>query len=313
MLILRSLFPVLAGVTIAAVSPPPADVSVYGQVECAKSSTAPECLVKAKVSAKGVSSPSKECRNRDGDVVPCSLPGKGWYHASTGCYYRKAPAARVRDLWELPSGQSWFRGECGDPIRGFTSDFAPIRPFSTGVDAEALAEEATSQLDLPNPVIEMNPGPAVQVVHVPTWFWISEDSWRPISATASTETGPVTASVTATARPVRAVWSTGDGTTVSCQGRGTEWTDETLDPAAESPTCGHTYTRPSSPTEATSLGSQAPGHFQLKATITWQVTWAGAGTTGTADPMTTTSAMNVQVIEGTTRNSAGNRRGAGAR
>ena len=88
--------------------------------------------------------------------------------------------------------------------------------------------------------------------------------------------------LTATATPVRLVLSTGDRASVTCNGPGTAWTAG-QDAHAPSPTCGHTFT--------------SPGSYSVTVTVTWNVSWAGGGVTGTAPGMTTTATLNLQVEE----------------
>jgi hypothetical protein len=144
-----------------------------------------------------------------------------------------------------------------------------------------LAQEAVSRLDLPTPAIRLSPAlPAPQIVFLPMWVWLDADSWDSRSATASVPG----LSVTATATAQKLVLSPGDGATVICNGRGTEWTAGT-DPAAAS-TCGHTYTT-----------LPPRGVFTLRATVTWSVAWAGGGATGTVPDLTTTAAVDLEVRE----------------
>lgn len=148
------------------------------------------------------------------------------------------------------------------------------------ISPEVVARIAVSRLVLPSVVIRVNPA-ADQLVGLPSWFWVDGGSWRPQSATASVPG----LSVTATAVPVRTVWSTGDGASVGCAGPGTPWRFG-MDPRAVSPSCGHTYTRPS-----------PAGRLTLRVTVTWTVTWAGSGASGTAGPLATTAAASVRVVE----------------
>ncbi|WP_051450372.1 PKD domain-containing protein [Actinospica robiniae] len=115
-----------------------------------------------------------------------------------------------------------------------------------------------------------------ELVSVPVWVWASGASWSSSSATATA--GGV--SVTATATPVSAVWSFGDGTSITCDGPGTVY-EPSYGAEASSPTCGHTYTK--------------AGTFTLTATVSWKVTWAGAGESGQFNGMTTTSSAPVTV------------------
>jgi hypothetical protein len=154
-----------------------------------------------------------------------------------------------------------------------------VNPF-----VRVLAEQAVRRLELPAPRIGLNPsGSAPQVTFVPTWLWIDPVVWAARSANASA--GGL--SVTATGVPVSVTWSTGDGQSVTC-GPGTPWTSG-IDPAAASPDCGHTYT--------TASRTAPGGRYLLTASIAWQVTWVGGGTSGTEPALTSTASVAVLVVE----------------
>ncbi|MFD1323235.1 hypothetical protein [Micromonospora sonneratiae] len=152
-------------------------------------------------------------------------------------------------------------------------------------DPQALAQVAVSRLRLPAPAIRRNPASAAGVmVQVPVWLWVDGSTWGARSATASVPG----MSVTATATPVRVVWTPGDGTAdVVCHGPGTPWRAGT-DPRAVSP-CGHTY-------RTSSAG--VPGNkFTLRATVTWSVSWAGGGRSGTVPSLMTSSSVGLPVAQ----------------
>ncbi|MEU6246092.1 hypothetical protein [Glycomyces sp. NPDC047010] len=152
------------------------------------------------------------------------------------------------------------------------------------ISPEVLAQRAVDRLVLLQPGIEASPG-EVQLVQLPTWLWVSEATWS--VRTAQAAAGGLIA--TATATPVAVSWAMGDGATVECDGRGTEWKRGT-DPEAASD-CSHTYTRPSSE------------ELPVSATVTWQVTWvvtdAGGGevASGTEPDMSTTGQTAWPVLE----------------
>ena len=145
-----------------------------------------------------------------------------------------------------------------------------------------LAAPARQTLGLPSPVIRASPAQdALQLANLPTWLWINPAEWAPESKTA-TVPGE---SVTATATPVSVTWHPGDGSTVTCWGAGTPYTSAD-NPAAASPT----YT-------ASSAG-QPGGAFRATATITWDITWRGAGGAGgVLAPLFTTAAAAFRVAE----------------
>lgn len=196
----------------------------------------------------------------------------------------------VGDDEDGESPESPFNGD-GDPVD--TDD-------ATGVDCVAqpgqplpdecmpdpqvapitgLAEQARDRLVLPEPELAASPADR-QLVHLPTWLAVSESSWAPLSA--SVTAGAVT--VTATAAPSRVEWELGDGTVVICEGPGTIWRPG-MDPDAESPDCGHTYTRSAS-------------ELAVTATVYWTVTWTSTiGTGGSFADLATASQATWEVAE----------------
>ncbi|MBA0049766.1 hypothetical protein E0L36_02255 [Streptomyces sp. AJS327] len=126
----------------------------------------------------------------------------------------------------------------------------------------------------------MSPGHAFQVVQVPTWLWLARSSWRPVSESAAV--GGV--SVTATARPRRAVWSMGDGSSVICEGPGTPYSART-DGMEPSPDCGYTYR------------SASGGRFLVTVRVIWDVFWKGAGEVGVVPGLSVSANQRVAVRE----------------
>ncbi len=117
------------------------------------------------------------------------------------------------------------------------------------------------------------------MIGMPTWMWVSnraDNTWGPITreATAAGFT------VTATAKVVKIVWNMGDGSSVTCTGPGTQYSDGYG--KQSSPTCGHTYTR--------------PGSYAVSATSYWEVSWSGIGQSGVI-PVNFTSTANITMGE----------------
>jgi hypothetical protein len=147
-----------------------------------------------------------------------------------------------------------------------------------------LARLAVRYLRLPDPMIQSSPAPgALQLTRLPVWLWVA-DVWQPQSKTAQVPGE----SVTATAAPVSAAWSMGDGTTITCTGPGTPYGG--TNPAAASPTCGHTYQE--------SSAGQPGGAYRVTVTITWDITWKGTrGAGGVLAPLETVTAAEFRVAE----------------
>jgi len=236
--------------------------------------------------ARPASAVRTTCHDWMGQAAPCYDKLFGWM-GSDGCYWKQIAtpdAATQAALGGAGSGPgAWFGFVCGGPGTGggwawlaFNSPNAPPAPV-------VLAWRAVSRLNLPSPVIRVNPT-GQQLVHLPTWLWLGADAWRARSASAQV---PGVA-VTATATPQQVVWSMGDGTTVTCTGPGTAWRDGTA-PAKPSPTCGHTYQQPS-----VGRPDQA---FRVTATVTWSIGWTGGGQGGGLPAMQTTATTALQVAE----------------
>lgn len=191
----------------------------------------------------------------------------------------------------------WLLRRCplDDDFTDFTTGWYEWRADGTPPGVFDMVQIAVSRLAPPPPQIALSPPPpAPQLVWLPTWLWIDESTWGARSATASVPG----VTVTATATPAEVTWSMGDGESRTCQGAGTPWSDE-FDARASSPTCGYTYTTPSH--------RQAGGVYDLRATVTWQISWQAGGLEGTVSPLTTTSVASVEVVESLARNRGGQR------
>jgi hypothetical protein len=235
-------------------------------------------------------------------VVTAGTPGKPGntgVNQTTGdgggsCYYKpldNLSADEIAALGGQPTSPGgWYDRVCYDAngaITQWSANWPVWLATPPPVVAPAvLARQAESMLTLPSVGIRVNPS-GDQLVQLPTWLSLDPASWRPQSATAAVPG----VSVTATATPIQAVWSMGDGGSVVCHGPGRAWTPGT-DPMAVSPDCGYKYNRSS---------AGAPGGaFTVSVTISWQVTWAGAGQAGTIPGLTTAGAVQVRVAESQT-------------
>jgi hypothetical protein len=247
----------------------------YGNVDCSTNPSAPEC----DVTAGTPGSPGDDNGGGSGGDGDGSGSGGG---EESNCTYE-----RIEEQAPPPAGAgagAWYQQIC-DLGGGGSVSPAMWLPAGQVADPQALGQQAVSRLRLPAPAIRTNPDSAVGVlVQVPVWFWVDGSTWGARRATASVPG----MSVTATATPIRVVWNAGDDTRdVVCDGPGTPWGAGT-DPQAAS-SCGHTY-------RTSSAG--APGNaFTLRATVTWSVSWAGGGQSGTVPPLTTTSSVALSVAQ----------------
>ena len=168
--------------------------------------------------------------------------------------------------------------------------FVPVggEPPAPLIDGQTLARAAWDAVTIPQPSVETNPkvttGDGVSgatVVGLDTWVWATGET--PARVTATATAGAVTATVTAVS----------DGLNLSapdsapdCHGFGIPWTQG----AAEgSSNCTVEFTRSSA-----HLGGTTP----LTVSVGYDVAWTATdGTSGTLDPVTTTSTVDLPVAE----------------
>jgi hypothetical protein len=94
-------------------------------------------------------------------------------------------------------------------------------------------------------------------------------------------------SVSLDARITKMVFRMGDGATVRCRGTGTKWSWR-VGPAKRSPSCGHTYTKPSLP----------KGDYTVTAIAYWAVRWSINGSSGMITmPMSSSTQLPVGELQ----------------
>lgn len=229
-------------------------------------------------------------------TYPCSDPVFGWFDSSNGCYYAVAtrpsgpgdPVNLSVGAYHPPGDGTYYDATCMGPGAGTMGGYTWLPNPPRGAPAPpapaVLAQRALRLLDLGGPRIRTSP-PGEQLVGVPMWVWttVGPTTWSTHSVTAAVPGE----SVTATASAQQITWTFGDGASVVCAGPGTPYAARD-DPAAASPSCGHTYT-------TSSVGEPADAYL-LTATTTWQVAWSGGGTGGRLT-VTRASRVTVRVAE----------------
>ena len=160
------------------------------------------------------------------------------------------------------------------------------------VDPRSLALQAENSIDLPRPVVHIDPS-GTAVVDLATWYWIDPGLWRDQSVTATA--GPVSA--TAVARPVDVRWESGDGGQVVCNGPGVAFVSW-LPSAWQSTDCSFDYVRTSAG-QPTLDGNPDDGSFVVTASVDWAVTWTSRGVAGggALPSLVTTDAVLLRVIQ----------------
>ncbi|MFC8428038.1 ATP/GTP-binding protein [Streptomyces sp. NPDC057253] len=159
---------------------------------------------------------------------------------------------------------------------------ADLPPQET-VDPAVLAQRAVDSMTLLGPDIASPRAAGKYTVGVPMWMWVNQSATTYGPNTASASAGGIT--VTATAKVSKIEWKMGDGASVTCNGPGTPYTSS--EGMAQSPTCGHVYSK-------TSAGAQS-AKFPVTATSTWTINWQGGGQAG---QLTEVRQTNVQVAVG---------------
>ncbi|HSJ59638.1 MAG TPA: hypothetical protein VK895_00280 [Jiangellaceae bacterium] len=209
--------------------------------------------------------------------VPCSSEA-GYWSNTVNCYLQLAdPQPGPGHLfWEgvyLDYGAVY---QCYQPQTGtLMMSWFPDPPPAAGAGPtpREVAEVAIDQMNMRAIDIGIVPEPGddrVGIVGMPVWMWAENpDSHTVGPITASASAGGIT--VTATARLQKLTWDMGDGTKVTCIGAGTPY--DAGYGKAESPDCGHLYTRTSA--------HEPDGTYTVTASSDWVVTWEGAGQSGT--------------------------------
>lgn len=135
------------------------------------------------------------------------------------------------------------------------------------VDVEILAELAWEETRVPDTEVSLNPV-GTQTVNLPTWVWLDEADFAPVTVEARLDDYGVWARTTATPKelvldpgtehatvyPADTVCRFRDGRIGEPYERGR---------AGDDPPCGVRYER----------ATRATGDFPLRATLTWEVTW----------------------------------------
>ncbi|MFB6557260.1 hypothetical protein ACFCWX_46370, partial [Streptomyces sp. NPDC056405] len=167
---------------------------------------------------------------------------------------------------------------------------APPANVENAVTPEVLAELAYAEIRVPGTEVTLAPAEATKV-NLPTWLWLDDAQFKPVSVTASVPVLGIEA--TATAEPVSLEIEPGtedaelhpaSGVCEINSGRiGEAYAKGN---ANETPPCGVTYLR-----------SSGDGSYPLQATVTWQIHWTGSGGAGGDLPDGTFGATQDVVVQ----------------
>ena len=230
--------------------------------------------------------------NYNGREIPCTGPGGSVWSSLYECWIGPSAGELGEDL-EPPAGQTKDDGAwhvCYFPPPGSSWEYTWVQTAEeVRIDPVVLAQRAIASMDLDPIQIGIVPesGPnRVGLVGLPVWMWVdspTDDTFGPITASASE--GSVSVSATASVSSI--VWDMGDGTKVTCTGKGTPYADHYG--KQDSPTCGHRYAKMST--------DQPDGAYQVTATSHWVVEWTGGGQSGTIEFDLTTDPLPIRIGE----------------
>jgi len=223
-----------------------------------------------------------------GNEIPCTGPDGSVWSSKYKCWIGE----RGPDDLVPPEGQTkedgWWH-VCYFPPPGSSWEYMWIETGEVGIDPVVLAQRAIASMDLDPIEIGIVPESGANragLVGLPVWMWVdspTDDTFGPITASASE--GPVSVSATASVSSI--VWNMGDGTKVTCTGKGTPYADHYG--KQDSPTCGHRYAKMST--------DQPEGAYQVTAASHWVVEWTGGGQSGTIEFDLATEPLPIRIGE----------------
>ncbi|MEU6769633.1 hypothetical protein ABZ916_44815 [Streptomyces sp. NPDC046853] len=172
----------------------------------------------------------------------------------------------------IPEGGAGVPGalDCQKPYFWVDKGDPPPADTPEAVTPEILAQLAYAEIRVPDTEVTLAPAETTKV-NLPTWAWLDETDFKPVSVTASVPVLNIEA--TATAEPVSLKIDPGtkDAETYPASGACPIKDGKIGEPYAkgkskEDPPCGVKYLR-----------SSGDGSYPLKATITWKISWTGTG------------------------------------
>lgn len=174
----------------------------------------------------------------------------------------------------VPDGGAAVPGalDCTKPYFWVDTGQAPPADIKDALSPETLAELAYARIRVPDTDVSLNPMRG-QTVNLPTWTWLDATAFKPVSVTATADLLGISATTTATPVALHIDPGTPDADVYPADGNCPVNADGSVGvPYAKgsdqkAPPCGVTYRR------TTPKG----GSYPLRATVTWNVTWAGSG------------------------------------
>nr|WP_251018011.1 hypothetical protein [Streptomyces sp. ISL-1] len=184
--------------------------------------------------------------------------------AGKGYWWTSYPNESYPPGWDACDKETFWVGT-GEP---------PPADAPQAVTPEILAQLAYAEIRVPGTKVELAPQ-AVTKVNLPTWAWLDQAEFKPVSVTASVPVLNIQATTTATPVSLKIEPGTTDAQLHPASGEcpinadGSIGTPYTKGSGNKTPPCGLTYLRAS---------ADAP--YKLQATITWKIHWTGTGIAG---------------------------------
>lgn len=163
---------------------------------------------------------------------------------------------------------------------------------------KTLAEYAYDKIKVPETEVELRPA-AKSTVNLPTWVWLDKGTFQEVKVRAALPNTGLWAETTAKPVALHLDPGTTDATTYpasgdcTINGDGSIGTPYEASRASDPPPCGITYLRATDGTP-----------YQLRASVTWEITWQGSDGTGGDLPngtLETTQDIDVQEIQSVNR------------
>lgn len=169
--------------------------------------------------------------------------------------------ARIADPASTSCDKPYFWVDTGNP---------PPADIPEAITPEILAQLAYAEIRVPDTAITLAPA-REQKVNLPTWAWLDNAEFKPVSVTASVPVLNIQATTTATPVALKIEPGTPDAELHPASGEcpivnghiGTPYAPGNAD---KTPPCGLTYLRASN-----------DAGYNLRATITWEIHWTGTG------------------------------------
>ncbi|MEU0968432.1 hypothetical protein ABZ357_24440 [Streptomyces sp. NPDC005917] len=163
--------------------------------------------------------------------------------------------------------------KCDKPIFWVDKGATPPADIENAVTPKVLGELAYKEIRVPTTEVSLAPAGTTKV-NLATWAWLDGAKFKPVSVTASVPLLGISATTTAEPVSLKIDPGTSDAVTYPASGvceinNGSIGEKYSAGNADKTPPCGVKYLR-----------SSGNGSYQLKATVTWKISWTGSDGSG---------------------------------